>query len=291
MMAQELVQKHGYAVRPVCCVLELSPSSYYYRSQSTENQRMAIDLVQEAGRHPTYGTRRLTHQLRRKPYNYSVNRKRIQRLARHLKLLRQVKRRKTRTTDSQHPYPRYENLVKGMKVVRPDQVWVSDITYIRLKDDFVYLAIVLDVFTRAVRGWCLSRTIDQQLTLDALLMAMQKHRPQIHHSDQGVQYANYTYIELLQLAGIRISMAAIGKAEENGYAERFMRTIKEEEVDLSEYHDFADANCQIGRFIQDAYSTKRIHSSLGYLTPAEFEVAYWLSSKPAAVEEHSLLNP
>jgi putative transposase len=283
-MVQTLVQQHGYAVRPACALLDLASSSYYYRSRVTASQRLETDLKQEAGRHPTYGTRRLMHQLRRKPYTYRVNRKRIQRLARHLGLLRPVKRRQTRTTDSRHPYPRYENLVKGVKVVRPDQVWVSDITYIRLKNDFVYLAIVLDVFTRAVRGWCLSRTIDQQLTLDALLMALQEHRPQIHHSDQGVQYACLAYIELLQLLGVHISMAAIGKAEENGYAERFMRTIKEEEVDLSEYCDFAEANHQIGVFIQDVYMTKRIHSSLGYLTPAEFEASYWLSSQPAVAE-------
>lgn len=290
-MAQELVQKHGYEVQLVCSVLEISSSSYYYRRREAKEAQLEADLKQVAEQYPKYGTRRLTHQLRRKPYSYRVNRKRIQRLARQNDLLRPVKRCKTRTTDSQHPYPRYENLVKGLKIDRPDQVWVSDITYIRLKNDFVYLAIVLDVFTRTVRGWCLSRTIDQQLTVDALLMALQKHKPQIHHSDQGVQYACYAYVELLQLAGIRISMAAVGKAEENGYAERFMRTIKEEEVDLSEYRDFADANQQIGVFIQDVYMTKRIHSSLGYLTPAEFEVAYWLEPKPAAVEEHSLLNP
>jgi len=282
-MVQSLVQKHGYAVRPACTLLDLASSSYYYHGQAADDQ-LETDLKQEAGRHPTYGTRRLLHQLRRKPYRYQVNRKRIQRLARHFGLLRPVKRRQTRTTDSRHPYPRYENLVKGLEVVRPDEVWVSDITYIRLKNDFVYLAIVLDVFTRAVRGWCLSRTIDQQLTLDALLMALQEHKPQIHHSDQGVQYACFAYVELLQLLDVHISMAAVGKAEENGFAERFMRTIKEEEVDLSEYHDFADANHQIGIFIQDVYMTKRIHSALGYLTPAEFEESYWMSSKPAMVE-------
>jgi transposase InsO family protein len=289
-MAQTLVQEHGYLVRPVCALLELAPSSYYYRNQTTD-LALERDLKQEAGQHPTYGTRRLMHQLRRSPYRYQVNRKRIQRLARCFGLLRPVKRRKIRTTDSQHPYPRYENLVKGLKVVRPDEVWVSDITYIHLKNDFVYLAIVLDVFTRAVRGWCLSRTIDQQLTLDALLMALHEHKPQIHHSDQGVQYACSAYVEILQLVGVHISMAAVGKAEENGYAERFMRTIKEEEVDCSEYHDFAEANRQIGAFIQDVYMTKRIHSALGYLTPTEFEASYWLSSKPAWTKGHSLLNP
>jgi putative transposase len=276
-MAEELVRRYDYPVRQVCDLLEFSPSSYYYRSRTTADPQLEADLKVVAGEHPTYGTRRLTHQLRRKPYEYAVNRKHIQRLARQNDLLRPVKRRKTRTTNSQHPYPRYENLVKDLEIVRPEQVWVSDITYIRLLNDFVYLAIVLDVFTRAVRGWCLSRSLDQSLALLALQMALQTRIPQIHHSDQGIQYASDAYITMLKSYQIQISMAAVGKAEENGYAERFMRTIKEEEVDLSEYHNFTEALHQIGDFIQDVYMTKRIHSSLGYLTPAEFESAWWRS--------------
>jgi putative transposase len=273
-MAQELVRRYGYPVRQVCALLELSPSSYYYHSHPRDNSNLEADLKAVAGEYPTYGTRRLMHQLRHRPYGYGVNRKQIQRLARQEGLLRPVKRRKTRTTNSQHPYPRYENLVKNLEIVRPDQVWVSDITYIRLRNGFIYLAIILDVFTRAVRGWCLSRTLDQPLTLLALQIALQAHTPQIHHSDQGLQYACEAYVNLLKSYEIQISMAAVGKAEENGYAERFMRTIKEEEVDLSEYYDFTDAHHQIGNFIQDVYMTKRIHSSLGYLTPAEFESAW-----------------
>jgi putative transposase len=276
-MVQELVERYHYPVRQVCALLELALSSYYYQNRPDQDQQLEADLKVVAGKHPTYGTRRLMHQLRREPYGYVVNRKHIQRLARRGDLLRPVKCRKTRTTNSQHPYPRYENLVKHLEIVRPDQVWASDITYVRLQNDFVYLAVILDVFTRAVRGWCLSRSLDQSLTLLALQMALQAHIPQIHHSDQGIQYASDAYVNLLRSYEIQISMAAIGKAEENGYAERFMRTIKEEEVDLSEYRDFADALHQIGNFIQDVYNTKRIHSSLGYLTPAEFESAWWRS--------------
>jgi transposase InsO family protein len=276
-MAQELVRCHDYAVRQVCELLELSLSSYYYHSHPRDNADLEVDLKAVAGEYPTYGTRRLMHQLRRRPYSYVVNRKHIQRLVRQKGLLRPVKRRKIRTTDSQHPYPRYENLVKNLEIVRPDQVWVSDITYIRLRNGFIYLAIILDVFTRSVRGWCLSRTLDQPLTLLALQSALQAHTPQIHHSDQGLQYASDAYVNLLKSHQVQISMAAVGKAEENGYAERFMRTIKEEEVDLSEYYDFNDAHQQMGNFIQDVYMTKRIHSSLGYLTPAEFESAWWRS--------------
>jgi putative transposase len=142
----------------------------------------------------------------------------------------------------------------------------------------VFLAIVLDVFTRAIRGWCLSTTCDTQLTLAALRMGLNDRVPLIHHSDQGGNYAAYAYIDELRKHKIQISMAAVGKAEENGYAERFMRTVKEEEVDLSDYRDFVDAKNQIGRFIQNVYNKKRIHSSLGYLTPAEFEVNWLLKS-------------
>jgi putative transposase len=155
-MAQELVQRLGYSVRQACAFLELAPSSYYYASHPRQDPKMEDNLQEVAGKYPRYGTRRLTHELRRKTYGYQVNRKRIQRLAREKGLLRPVKRRKTRTTNSQHPYPRYENRGKDLPIVRPEQVWVSDITYIRLGQGFVYLAIILDLFTRAVRGWCLS---------------------------------------------------------------------------------------------------------------------------------------
>jgi len=142
-----------------------------------------------AGQYPTYGTRRMTHQLRRAPYEMKVNRKHVRRIMAQKELLQPLKRRKKRTTDSEHPYPRYPNLVKDMKVEYPDQVWASDITYIRLKQDFVYLAVIMDVFTRAIRGWCLSRVLDQELTLTALRKALQSGQPAIHHSDQEVQYS------------------------------------------------------------------------------------------------------
>lgn len=283
-LANHLVEENQYAVNTVCEFLDLSKSSYYYQQKTEKDQKLEADLREVAGKHPTYGTRRLTHQLRREPYGYQVNRKRIQRLARVFDLLRIKKPRKTSTTNSKHPYPRYENLVSELNIDHPDHVWVSDITYIRLHQDFVYLAVIMDVFTRAIRGWCLSQSIDQQLTLEALKMALENHTPQIHHSDQGVQYACTAYVNLLQSLHVQISMAAVGKAEENGYAERLMRTIKEEEVDLSEYRDFTDANFQIGHFIQDVYMTKRIHSSLGYLTPLEFETAYWVSHNSFVLE-------
>lgn len=273
-MAKTLVEVCGCTVQAACEVTELVHSTYYYQSQRAEESQLVADLEQEAGRFPMYGSRRLTHQLRRSPYHYRINRKRIQRLMRQKDLLRPVKRKTCRTTDSQHPYPRYPNLVQELEVVRPEQVWVCDITYVRLGNGFVYLAVIMDVFTRAIRGWSLSRDLDTNLTLAALRGALMLCVPEIHHSDQGVQYAAHDYVALLNQYHVQISMASQGKPEENGYAERLMRTIKEEEVDLSDYNDFEDAYRQIGRFIEDVYMTKRIHSALGYLTPVEFEAAW-----------------
>jgi putative transposase len=278
-MARALVEVYGCTVRAACEVLELAHSSYYYRSQQRDESQLLSDLEQSAGEYPTYGSRRLTHQLRRPPYGYWLNRKRTQRLMRQKGLLRPVKRAKCRTTNSQHPYPRYPNLVSELEIIRPEQVWVSDITYIRLGQGFVYLAIMMDVFTRSIRGWGLSRVLDTRLSLSALRRALGVCLPEIHHSDQGVHYAAQEYVAWLQRYHVQISMAAQGKPEENGYAERLMRTIKEEEVDLSEYNDFDDARRQIGRFIEEVYMTKRIHSALGYLTPVEFETA-WRQARP-----------
>jgi transposase InsO family protein len=255
----------------------MARSSYYYRSQYSDESRLETDLETVAGEYPIYGTRRITHQLRRAPYHYRINRKRVQRIMRQKQLLRALKRARYRTTDSQHPYPRYPNLVAELEITRPEQVWVCDITYIRLRQGFVFLAIVMDVFTRAIRGWNLGRNLDVDLTLLALQQALRLCLPDIHHSDQGVQYASQAYTDVLHHYDIQISMAAQGKPEENGFAERLMRTIKEEEVELSEYLDLDDARKQIGRFIEEVYMTKRIHSALGYLTPAEFEVAWQMA--------------
>jgi transposase InsO family protein len=260
-----------------CELVDLPRSSYYYASHKADESQLEKDLEQVVGQFPCYGSRRVAQQLRRAPYGYLINRKRAQRIMRQRNWLRPVKRKGYRTTNSDHPYPRYGNLVKELEVTYPEQVWVSDVTYIRLGQGFVFLAIVLDVFTRAIRGWQLSTACDTALTLAALRMGLSDRVPLIHHSDQGGNYAAHAYIDELQKYHIQISMAAVGKAEENGYAERFMRTIKEEEVDLSDYRDFADAHHQIGRFIQDVYNQKRIHSSLGYLTPVEFELAYRLA--------------
>ena len=272
-----MLTEEGYSVQKSCKVAELPRSSYYYQAVKETEKELEKAIEEIVGQFPTYGTRRVTHQLRRSPYKMHVNRKRVQRIMAEKELLHPVNRSKKRTTDSKHRYPRYTNRVKNLPITYPDQVWVSDVTYIRLRNEFVYLAIIMDVYTRGMRGWCLSRILDQELTLTALRAALTVAVPGIHHSDQGIQYAAHNYIDLLRQHHIQISMAAIGKAEENGYAERVIRTIKEEEVFLSEYLDFADATYQIGHFIEDVYMTKRIHSALGYLTPAEFELAYRLA--------------
>jgi len=212
---------------------------------------------------------------------WPANGKRVRRWMDELGINGAPPSRRRRTTNSQHAFPRYPNLVENLEVSRPDQVWVADITYIRLRRDFVYLAVLMDVFTRSLRGWHLGRDLDQNLTLAALERALAVAAPAIHHSDQGVQYAATAYVQRLHQLGVRLSMAAVGQAQENGYAERLIRTIKEEEVYLADYQDFADARRQMTRFLDDVYNVKRIHSALGYLTPREFE-DQWRSQQPPA---------
>jgi putative transposase len=261
-----------YSVALACELLDCARSSYYHRAEPPDDAALKEAIEAVAAEWPTYGYRRITAQLRRQQWR--VNHKRVQRLMREMSLSAPIKGKKRNTTNSQHPFPRYPNLVQDLAVVRPDQVWVSDITYIHLLHDFVYLAVIMDVFTRGVRGWHLGRSLDHSLTLTALRRALTHHVPEIHHSDQGVQYAATAYTQMLLEDKVQISMAEVGQAWQNGYAERLIRTIKEEEVDLSEYLDYNDAYRQLGRFLDDVYLHKRIHSSLGYLTPTEFE-AQW----------------
>lgn len=259
-----------HPVRLLCRVLGC-PRAGLYRTAATpaDEADLRRDVERLAGTWPTYGYRRLTALLRCE--GWAVNGKRVRRVMAELGLQGQAPVRRVRTTDSNHPFPRYPNLVEGLAVERPEQVWVADITYVRVRAEFVYLAVLMDVFTRRVRGWELARSLDGSLTLAALARALRGRAPEVHHSDQGVQYAATECVTRLTSRGVSISMAAVGKPEENGYAERLMRTIKEEEVALTEYQDFADAKWQLGRFLDAVYNRKRIHSSLGYLTPEEFE--------------------
>lgn len=271
-----------YPVKLICQVLDWPRSSYYYRPKVPDDAELKDAIRAVAGAWPTYGYRRITAQVRREKHRV-VNSKRVRRLMRALDIQARLKRKQRRTTNSEHGFPRYPNLVQGLEIVRLDQVWVGDITYIRLLTEFVYLAVLMDVFTRSIRGWHLGRNLDQELSLTALNRALATgHTPEIHHSDQGVQYAATAYVETLQEQGVAISMADVGAAWQNGFAERLVRTIKEEEVDLSEYQDYQDAYRQLGHFLDDVYMHKRIHSALGYLTPAEFESRWRTQQAPDA---------
>ena len=264
-----------YPKAVVCRVLRVARSSLYHQSGLVWNEELDSAMKEICAQFPCYGYRRVTAELKRR--GWPVNRKRVARMMKIMGLQAKKVVRKRRTTNSEHSFPRYPNLVESLVVQRPDQVWVADITYVRLKHGFVYLAVLMDVFTRAIRGWHLDRSLDQNLTLTALQKALNGHCPEIHHSDQGLQYAATDYTDLLKQRGIQISMAEVGEPAQNGYAERLMRTIKEEEVDLSDYQDYSDAYQQIGRFLEDVYMRKRVHSSLRYLTPVEFE-SQWLSA-------------
>jgi putative transposase len=266
-----------YPVRLACRLLGVPRSSVYYAADpapapAPDETTIRTVILESAEECPTYGYRRLTAMRRR--LDWTVNAKRVRRLMRELHLGGEAPPQSVRTTDSRHAFPRYPNRVKNLKIQAPERVWVADITYVRLDREFVYLAVVTDVLTGLVRGWHLGRSLDQRLTLVALERALLHSTPGIRHSDQGIQYASPAYIDRLHALGISPSMAAVGEPRENGYAERLMRTIKEEEVSLTEHRDLADARRQLGRFIDRIYNVNRIHSSLGYLTPKEF-AARW----------------
>lgn len=277
------LQEAPLSVRRLCQLLGVGRSWYYARPTAEEMATRDIAL-RDAIEHialafPGYGYRRVTHALARE--GWIVNHKRVLRVMREESLLCQLARRFVVTTDSSHGHRRYPNLLAAMVLVRPDQAWVADITYIRLPQAFVYLAAILDAFSRRVVGWKLSHVIDTEVALVALEQALAARRPApglIHHSDQGVQYASAADVARLEAAGAQSSMAAVGNPYENAKAERFFRTLKHEEVYLKDYQTFAEAEANLGRFIEDVYNTKRLHSALGYRPPAEFEAAVALAA-------------
>jgi len=221
---------------------------------------------------PSYGRPRITEELRRR--GWQVNPKRVYRLMREDNLLCVRKRKFAVTTDSNHTRKVYPNLARNMIPTGTDQLWRADITYIRLRDEFVFLAVILDAYSRRVIGWALDRTMEDSLTLTALRMALSRRvvgAGLVHHSDRGSQYASTEYTDLLQGNGIEVSMSRKGNPWDNAACESFMKTLKYEEVLRNEYRDLAEARASIREFLEKVYNQKRLHSALGYLPPAEFE--------------------
>jgi putative transposase len=266
-----------------CQALEVSRSGYYkWRKQSEiahSVNRQYMDLknqIQEiALEFPGYGYRRMTAELQNR--SYAVNRKRVLRLMRQDNLLCLKKRFKPVTTDSSHGLPVYPNLLKRTKISRLNQVWASDITYVQLQHEHIYLAVILDLYSRKCIGWELSRNMGSQLTMNALAKALENRLTEsahelVHHSDQGVQYASKDYVDCLKNHNILISMSRKGNPYDNAFAESFIKTLKVEEVHLNEYETFGDAHRNIRHFIENVYNKKRLHSALGYKSPDQYEM-------------------
>lgn len=262
------------SVRRLCAVFGVSRSWFYaarQRGPATDDRTVVTQIEAILAIHPGYGYRRVTAALRRQ--GVVINRKRVLRLMGETSLLCQV-RRYVRHTPRSLADRRYPNLIADLPLLGPDQVWVADLTYLHFPRATGYLACVLDAWSRRVIGWALGDALTTDLTEAALAMALATRQPGpglIHHSDQGVQYANHRYLGTLRAGGIRISMAAVGRPTENAKIEAFFSTLKREEVYLHDYQTLAEARVRLTQFLDDVYNTKRLHSSLGYRPPAEFE--------------------
>jgi len=273
------MQGERLTIRQMCDAAQVSRASFYRRWKLKEPNAEQIalrDAIQRLAlkRHQR-GYRLVTQHLKRE--GWLINHKRVLRLMREDNLLCIRRRRFVMTTDSNHCWKIYPNLARSMVLTGLNQLWVADITYVRLRLEFVYVAVIVDVYSRRVVGWSVRDQLDNQLTLEALEFALNQRQPAVglvHHSDRGVQYACRAYVERMETQGIILSMSRPGTPWDNAWAESFMKTLKVEEVDGQAYRNLAHAKCSIGTFIDDIYNQQRLHSSLSYLSPAEFEERY-----------------
>ena len=266
------------SVRRLCELHQVSRSWYSHqlgREAVDQDRQLAEDIEAVVLKWTGYGYRRVTHELARR--GRPANHKRVLRVMRERRLLCRTRRRYQATTDSTHNQSRFANLLPHVIPTRPDQVWQADLTYIRVKQGFVYLACVLDSFTREVVGWSLSRFMDAALPLTPLNNALSARCPAaglVHHSDQGVQYSSRAYVDRLRSMGMIPSMSRKGNPYDNARMESFYKTLKTEEVNVQDYLDLDDARQHLDHFIGELYNQERLHSSLGYVPPAEFAARY-----------------
>ena len=276
------------SVERMCTLAQISRAGYYRSLQRTQpgvEETAVRAAIQEVAveHHRRYGYRRITAALRHR--GMIVNRKRVLRMMQEDNLLAIRTRRFVATTDSGHPFEVFLNLAKRMELTAPDQLWVADLTYIRLQEDFVYMAVVLDAFSRRVVGWALNRSLRSTVAVDALQQAIDQRKPRpglVHHSDRGVQYASGAYTELLRKLGATCSMSRVGNPYDNARCESFLKTLKHEEIYCREYRDLDDLRLHSSVFIDEYYNRHRLHSALGYVSPDAFEQATKQCTGPAA---------
>lgn len=292
----------GLSLGEMCEATQVNRGSYYrsWKRREPKQEQIAVrDAIQRlALKHRHYGYRRIGRLLKRD--GWLINHKRVLRLMREDNLLSIRRRRFVVTTHSEHSWRIYPNLARSVVVSGVNQLWVADITYVRLQQEFIYLAVILDVYSRRVVGWRLSRELDSQIALDALDRAVGERRPEpglIHHSDRGMQYASKDYVRRLKSSGIIVSMSRPGNPYDNAWAESFMKTLKAEEVDGRHYRNFDHAQASIGMFIDEVYNRQRLHSALGYSSPGEFETderpveTAAADGNPKKQDSHSGLKP